>query len=109
MRYHWGLAVGHVYTHRRQCSDAGVIWSDTNQRFPSRDDLDGGVLPDQTAAEGVHVDLGTGTDGSGSDSDDEDWMPSDTDGSLSSDSDRESLLDIDEMYGGVCSGDEFEG
>jgi hypothetical protein len=109
MRYHWGLGVGHVYTHRRQCTDAGVIWPGTDQHFPAGDDLEEGVQPDQTATEMEHVDLGSGTDGSGSNSDDEDWIPSDTDDSLSSDGDQESLQDINEMYGEDNSDDEYEG
>jgi len=107
MRYHWGLAVGHIYTHQQQCTDAGVAWSNADQCFPFADDIEE-LQPDQMATE-EHINLNPGTDDSGSDSDDDDWIPSDTDESLSSDSDRESLQDVDGMYGDYCSDDEYEG
>lgn len=27
MRYHWGLGVGHTYTHHTECTHASVHWS----------------------------------------------------------------------------------
>jgi hypothetical protein len=114
MRYHWGHAVGHVYAHQQQCTNAGVIWSDTNHSRGDPEELS--EPSNQTATEELHelrhmdrVDFGpgSGTDGSDSDSEDEDWKPSDTDDNQSSDD--EYLLDIDEMYGEGGLDDGYEG
>jgi len=48
---------------------------------------------------------GTGTDGSGSDSGDDDYEPSEEDDE-NSDDDGEELLDMDEMYDSIYSGDD---
>jgi hypothetical protein len=127
MRFHWGLAVGHVYTHQQLCTNAGVIWRDTNQRFRSGDVPGEAVEPtDQMVPEDdpdslretsdtdsghFNIGSGSGTDGSGSESDDEDYEPSDGDDDQSSDSDEdEHWLDMDEMYGPEDSDDDlYEG
>ena len=99
MRFHWGLGVGHVYTHQQHCANAAVVWcnpeSDSNRGDPSENDPDG---PEQT---GDNVGSDAGTDGSVSESDDGDYEPSEGDGddeSSNEDSD-EYLLDMDEMFG----------
>jgi hypothetical protein len=114
MRYHWGLAVGHVYTHRHECTNEGVSWPGINEYecLDSPDEERGPPDQDQMMEEPnqtdhVDVDLGSGTDGSGSDSDDEDWSPSEEDESQSSDD--EYLADIDDMYGEGGSDDGYEG
>lgn len=108
MRFHWGLAVGHVYAHRQLCTNAGVIWGETNQRFQSGNvpkecpDLsDLGMEEDSCEpSEMDHVGVerpSSATDGSGSESDDEDYIPLDGDDE-SSVSDEDEWLDINEMY-----------
>jgi hypothetical protein len=37
MRFHWGLAVGHVYTHDTRVSDPSVVWT-SNGELPEADD-----------------------------------------------------------------------
>jgi hypothetical protein len=108
MRFHWGLGVGHVYTHHQSCTSAAMVWhseSESNQGFRSR------IVPDrpdelseQTRME-EDVASGTGTDGSGSDSGDDDYEPSEEDDENSDDDDEE-LLDMDEMYDSIYSGDD---
>jgi hypothetical protein len=105
MRFHWGLAAGHTYTHQQPCTDVAVIWDNSN---PSA----GGDIPtDQMTAEEDLVTPGSGTDGSGSESDDEDYEPSDEDEDQSSDEDdNEEWLDLDDMYGQEDSDDDlYEG
>lgn len=109
MRYHWGHAVGHVYAHQRQCTNASMIWSDTSH---SRNDPEELSEPSNQAATEEHMDRvdfsrGSSTDGSDSDSEDENWEPSSSDDNQSSDD--EYLLDIDEMYGEGGSDDGYEG
>ena len=98
VRYHWGHAVGHVYTHQRQCTDTGMIWSDTNH---SRDSLDQAAMEELHEPSQMDVDFGSGsgTDRSDSDLEDKDWKPSDTDSNYNKSSDDEYILDMDEMYG----------
>jgi hypothetical protein len=38
MRYHWGLAVGHLYTHQQASKHAGVLWQSANDT--SRDEME---------------------------------------------------------------------
>jgi hypothetical protein len=112
MRYHWGLAVGHVYSHQRRCTNAGVAWFDDNPGVQSRDDSDEVMgLDEPNQSDEVNAGPEPGTDGSVSDSDssDGDWTPSDTDDSQTSDFDDELQLDIDEMYGEGGSDDGYEG
>jgi hypothetical protein len=109
MRFHWGLAVGHVYTHQQRCTNAGVIWNNTYQNLPSEDVVEEGNelsdpmedLEDPTYMDQTKPDSGSHTDGSGSDSDDEDYDPADEDDSQSSDEDDgdSDCLGLDEMYG----------
>lgn len=37
MRYHWGLAVGHVYTHQQKSSHRGVLWRNAADHFQGGD------------------------------------------------------------------------
>jgi hypothetical protein len=118
MRFHWGLAVGHVYSHRQWCTDPGVIWGNTYQNLPSEDIIEEvNELSDQmddldnpTNMDKTKPGSGSHTDGSGADSDDEDYDPADEDDSLSSDEDDgdSDYLGLDEMYGQGDSGDEDE-
>ncbi len=127
MRFHWGLAVGHVYAHRQSCTNVGVIWGDTNQRFRSgaihkKNPEPPELTTTTTTQEDLHepgdlgdVDVGpdSGTDGSGSESDasDSDYRPSDGEDDQSSDENEdEDWLDVDEMYGqGDSDDDSYEG
>ena len=119
MWFHWGLAVGHIYTHQQQCSDAGVVWGNTNQTFESRNiPEEGGEVSDHReddVGEPSNMDhtnqrSGSHTDGSGSESDNEDYEPSDEDddesSNLGEDEDSE-WLDIDEMHGHEELDDDF--
>ena len=113
MRFHWGLGVGHAYTHQQLCTNAAVVWnsseSESNQSFQSRNVPEGPEPSDQMGmgTEEDIVDSGTGTDGSGSESDDEEYEPSEGDDDDESSDDDEYLLDIDEMYGLRDSGDDL--
>jgi hypothetical protein len=106
MRYHWGLSIGHVYTHGHECTNEGVNWSDFTGCYHSAnaDEAPGPPNQDQLMEEPNQIndhdhDLG-GTDGSGSDSDDEDWVPSESHSEDNSQSSNdEYLADIDDMYG----------
>jgi hypothetical protein len=99
MRFHWGQAVGHVYTHQQRCTNTSVNWDvdiSESENIPEQ----GGVGPSsQSTPEDNLVD--SRTDGSDSDLEDEDFVLSDTDDDLNSEdsSDDEHWLDVDEMYG----------
>jgi hypothetical protein len=99
MRFHWGLAAGHTYTHQQPCTDTAVIWDSSN---PSTSE---DIPINQMTKEDNLVGPGSGTDGSGSESDDEDYEPSDQDENQSSDEDDEEWLDLDDMYGQEDSDD----
>ena len=103
MRFHWGLGIGHVYTHQQHCTNTAVVWynpdSDSDRGDPSGND------PDSLEPTGND---GAGTDGSISDSDDGDYELSEGDGDdESSDDDDECLLDMDEMFGLLHSDDDL--
>jgi len=118
MRYHWGTAVGHVYTHQQECANEGVLWSGSRDEPEDSEDPE---PSDQTVTEEfryrnhianadfVNGGPGSGTDGSGSDSSDEDWEPesdvSQSNDELDNDSEASDLL---EMYGDDCSDDGYE-
>jgi hypothetical protein len=109
MRFHWGLGVGHVYTHRQPCTAAAVVWgSSESESFQSGNVPQSPEPLDQTRMEG-DISSGPGTDGSGSDSDDRDYELSEEDGDDKSDDDDDDseeevrLLDMDEMYGSIYS------
>jgi hypothetical protein len=110
MRFHWGLSVGHVYTHQQLCTNAAVAWSESesrsNQSSQSRNVPEGPESLDQMGMEN-DIGSGTGTDGSGSESEDSDYKPSEGEEAESSDdeddSDDEHLLDNEEMYGSFNS------
>jgi len=119
MRFHWGLGAGHVYAHRQSCTNVGVIWGDTNQRFRSGDihserlesSMPMATQQDLCEPNGdVDAGPGSGTDGSGSESDDEDsdYRSSNGDDDQSSDEDEDEYwLDVD---GQVDSDDDlYEG
>ena len=114
MRFHWGHAVGHVYTQQQQCTNAGLIWADTDQSARSRDIFIEGDLSDQiedldnpTRTE-HDSGLDSHTDGSGNsdDDNDDDYEPADEDDHSSSDEDGLECLGLDEMYGQGGSDDE---
>jgi hypothetical protein len=113
MRFHWGLGVGHVYTHQHLCTNQAVVWrksnSDSSQSCPLRND--GPESSDQMGmGEGV-IDSSMGTDNSGSESDDSDYKLSEGDDESSDgdddDDDDEHLMGVDEMYGLFNSDDEL--
>jgi hypothetical protein len=114
MRFHWGLAVGHTYTHQQPSTNAGFIWADTDQSTRSRDIFTGGELLDQiedldnpTCTE-RDSGFDSHTDGSGdSDTDDDDYDPADEDDHSSSDEDDLECLGLDEMYGEGGLDDEY--
>lgn len=126
MRFHWGLAVGHTYTHRRRSEHAGVLWPcrDAGPRSASGDRStvnDGGG--DAGCSGGDHQDvgpqhtndpdLGSESEGEGGlgfeedeqepDEDSEDEQDIDSD--EGSEDEREALA-LDEMYGDVGSDEE---
>ena len=109
MRYHWGLAVGHVYTHGHQCPNDGVSWS--NQHVCDPEGVPEPAVPSAAEARepsnmvDVRIDPGSETDGSGSDTDD-DYEPTDKDEESDSDS-EDDWEDIDEMYGDENSDDDY--
>lgn len=94
MRYLWGLAVGHAYTHERQCTDAGVVYNPEGAPEPADQDI-----CESSQMNDVSVNLDTGTDGSGSDTDDVDYEPTDEDDDEESDFEDDDWEDIEEMYG----------
>jgi hypothetical protein len=109
MRFHWGLAVGHTYTHQQPSTNPGFIWADTNQSTRSRDIFEEGELLDQIEDldNPTRTEHDSHTDGSGdSDTDDDDYDPADEDDHSSSDEDDLECLDLDEMYGQGGSDDE---
>jgi len=107
MRFHWGLGVGHVYTHQQLCTDAAMVWNESECR-PKQSSR-----PEPSNQMGMEEDIGsgTGTDDSGSESDDSDYKPSEGDeaesGDDEDDSDSEHLLDNEEMYGQHDSDDDL--
>jgi hypothetical protein len=107
MRFHWGLAVGHLYTHSQQCTNASVIWGNINRSFRPQD------APERGADFGHPTDMDHGdlssdsrTDGSGSDSEDEDYEPSDEHDEEISEGEDADWLDMEEMYGQEGSDDD---
>lgn len=104
MRFHWGLAVGHVYTHKQPCTNTSMTWINTNQPEHVGE---GGLGPEGPTDTVESPDTGFGTDGSDSDSDDEDYEPSEGDSDRPDDdaSDDEHFIDMDEMYGLLDSDD----
>jgi hypothetical protein len=111
MRYHWGLAIGHVYSHQR-CANAApaVALSDDYPGAQSGDDPDEVMGPDEpNQSDEGNAGPEPGTDGSASDSDSSDgnWTPSDTDDSQTSNDELQ--LDVDEMYGEGGLDDGYEG
>jgi len=108
MRFHWGLGVGHVYTHQQLCTNKAMVWSNS-QSYSSWNDPDGTEPSDQTGMEEDAINSGMGTDGSGSESDDSDYKLSEGDEESSSDDDDEHLLHTHDMYGSLDSDDASEG
>jgi hypothetical protein len=111
MRYHWGLAVGHIYSHR-QCTDAApaVAWSDDYLGVWSRDDPDEVMCPDKSnQSDEGNAGLEPGTNGSSCDSNSSDgnWTPSDADDSQTSNDELQ--LNVDEMYGEGGLDDRYKG
>src|SRR5712664_2190613 len=97
MRFHWGLAVGHVYAHQQPCTDPSVIWDES--RSTLREDT---ISPNEKEMEDNAIGSDPGADNSGSESDDDDYEPSDEDSEDDSEDeseDNEDLLDTEEMYG----------
>lgn len=78
MRFHWGLAVGHVYTHRSKCKNASVVWPHARRRTTGNDNAteDGATQPqaqdlrdegsgsegDEIVAEELDIDLAGSSD-----------------------------------------------
>jgi len=94
MRFHWGLAVGHVYTHQQPCANGSVVWGNSGQDLQSRNG------PEDPEVSRMDEDIiGSGTDGSGSESDDDDYESSEEGEEDNDDDDDERWLDINEMYG----------
>jgi len=92
MRYHWGLAVGHVYTHHRQCTQAGVLWPTRNHNFQQTADSE--VTPSTSGDSDRNSDSGSNGeyldeegDDSFTESDETLW------------SDEGELLEFQDMYG----------
>lgn len=135
MRYHWGLAIGHVYTHRQRSTHAGVSWPGIDvysKRRTATPPVDPQIEPrlekEQREGNGesmVDIDGNggeNGGDGDGSEDDDkvqddigtdDEWE--DEDGWTESDGDDDSewsnerdLLDLDEMYGYAEVDSEYE-
>jgi len=126
MRYHWGLAVGHVYTHQRPSRHAGVLWPDEKHQEvnvrevpdvqadkPSDQDFcqnnDGHLIADLQADQ--HAESGDprsgedsmgGSESSSRDNSDGEETGEDSDSLEGSDTASDSssmLLDFEEMYG----------
>jgi hypothetical protein len=119
MRYHWGLAVGHVYTHQRK-SDAAVGESRRNDMSPRSNNahspdedngspgdheshMSGGSHPG-TEVPNIWTELEYEDDEQEyeldeSDDDSCDWDEESGDEDSSDCSDEQAALDLDEMYG----------
>jgi hypothetical protein len=52
MRHHWGLAVGHVYSHHRQCTHAGLLWPARNNTSQHLSDSD--IMPSTRSLDNPH-------------------------------------------------------
>jgi hypothetical protein len=138
MRYHWGLGVGHVYSHQQSCTNAGVLWPGVAERSQCRataepadeESMDrddgisnmerGGIDGNCCGSGGSQHD---GSDGDGDSNGDGDgsgdeWNGQDEGGCESweeSDggdemewSDEQDLLDFDEMYGHADTDSQYE-
>jgi hypothetical protein len=111
MRYHWGLAVGHVYTHNQQCTHAGVLWPTKNHNSQHNsqqsDDDDSEVAPStrqHCSTPGNEPEIADRDTSSSSGSDSDFVTESDEDAS-SLWSDEGEFLEFSEMYDGdVTSG-----
>lgn len=114
MRYHWGLAVGHVYTHERPSTNLGFIWPGRNdilstqstQRQTDHDEQP--LLTSHSQADicfSPRLDNDIDSAGKGGECEEEqDASESDLDDTGSNSSDDEELdeneeLALDEMYG----------
>jgi len=102
MRFHWGLAVGHVYTHQQPCTNGSVVWGNSGQNLQSSNGPEDLEVSNRTRMDEDII--GSGTDGSGSESDDDDYEPSE-DEEDDDDDDDEHWLDTNEMYGSLDSDD----
>lgn len=111
MRYHWGLGVGHVYTHEHQLTHPGFIWpgrsdfsSIPNPNDLHRTDPEEQVLPNRPAA---NAENNKDSDDECSEEEENDSEPNICDSSDSSDEDDEWIEDedmelaYDEMYGEI--------
>ena len=102
MRFHWGLAVGHVYTHQQPCTNGSVVWGNSGQNLQSSNGPEDLEVSNQTRMDEDII--GSGTDGSGSESDDDDYKPLEED--EEDDDNDEHWLDTNEMYGSLDSDDD---
>ena len=130
MRYHWGLAVGHVYAHHRSSTHAGVLWPRTRHQDTDTDTHDApfmrednhserevdvnaeiqadqyGTAPADARSEDDSIsECGENTDGEGTGSGSS-QNGSDR-GSESNSGSDQALLDLEEMYGDTWY-DEYE-
>lgn len=124
MRYYWGLAVGHVYTHRRKCTHKGVSCPEShrNQGDPPTADHGDDLLEDRGQLENVdgaqtntscvadnlgqHIDdAGLGSEPVDQESNNETNSSSDAERHESSDTggtaEEEEAMEVVQMYGDV--------
>lgn len=111
MRYHWGLAVGHVDTHERPLAHSGFIWPGRSDVLPQnnlhREDNDDELLlssrsdtsqPDPSPDDGIDS-ADEGEVGEEKDGSEPDLGSSDSNDEDDDELDEEEELAFDEMYG----------
>lgn len=86
MRYHWGLSVGHVYTHSRECTHPSVMWSSrqneaecepsdgANQEVDGTGEPDGRESGESSSESEPESDQGEGPESEDDDDEDEIFM-----------------------------------
>lgn len=115
MRYHWGLAVGHVHTHHQQSSHPGMTWPDLQVNC-SDNPMESGTMTEASEVPIEHNQAGShdvthnkieakqNLDRD-SESDNLPYMPDPDDSTSKSGDSEESndsqILEFDDMYGGI--------
>ncbi|KZP06410.1 hypothetical protein FIBSPDRAFT_764436 [Athelia psychrophila] len=119
MRFHWGLAVGHVYTHRSKCDNPSISWPHNHRRTSASE-----ATHDESHTRPGHEDMAEvvqpqaqDISNEGSDSEGSDVVPEEPDLASSEDeeeegggtmqdqgdSDDEEEVGLEDMYGYIDS------
>lgn len=101
MRHHWGLGIGHTYSHNPGSTSSNVNQPPTDLgRGSSSEQLD--VL--EPPASGETHDSDSNSEGSeiGFDNRQDDWLEVGVEEGYEDELDDDTLLEMDEMYGHAC-------